>query len=281
MKDLPEESEFTRYYRQFPDYNLTTAESMEYLRRIMDGDRAAKDTFINCNMRLVMFCVLKYVKHDDPRAMDLVGEGTLGLYRAIDKFDVTRNFKFSTYAVHWIKSKIRRALRKFKKERSTVINNLAKQYDTAKTILTLAIKEMPSEQAIQNYLGWDNHTMRLYHKFNDDRALICHIQEDTPPLPSNVEPPSALVEDIDMSDRLTAALMRLNPVESDIIRRYYGYGINKQTYDEIGRFYGMTKEWVRQTEGKALRKLFILVMEGQIPPDLLKPKDPSPEEEGS
>ena len=279
-KPSNEDSDFARYYKNFPDYDLTTKQSRDYLSRIKEGDGEAFEIFVKYNMRLVMFRVLQYVKHDDPRAMDLVSEGTIGLYKAIEKFDLTLGFKFSTFAVWWINCKIRRALRGFQRERSTVIKNLSKQFETARTILRLATDGNPSDEAIANYLQWDNHTLRTFRKFNDDRTLIGYLKDQAPSHPAKGDPPDTEALHLDLSDKLGQALARLSPVEEDIVRRYYGLGCAKKTYEEIGNFYGMTKEWVRQRENKSLRKLYILIHEDKIPIEFFIKEGSSPDEKG-
>lgn len=261
-----EKSDFTLYYEKFKNIpTLKPDEERELLVRIADGDKEAERIFINANVRLVMFRVLQFVSHEDPRAMDLVSDGTMGLLKAVRRFDVSRGFRFSTYAVWWINCYIRRQLMFFKKERTGTLGNLNKQYESAVRVLKVTLGGTPAPEDVAHYLNWSTNTLRIYQKFRTDPQLISHLTSTSPNLPSNEEGPAECAAKRDTKSQITTMLSRLAPVEEDVIRRYYGLGHMKHTYDQIAAFYDMTKEWVRQTEVKALRKLFILYKEKDIP----------------
>jgi RNA polymerase primary sigma factor len=264
---IQDKSEFSKYYDIFKKIPLLgPKEERELMIKVKTGDQEARKTFVSSNIRLVMFRVLKYCAHDDPRAMDLVSEGTLGLMRAIELFDVSKNFRFSTYAVWWINCYIRRSIRFFKREKPLILASLHQQFRQADHELKMN-GIIPSEEQIAAYLGWDQYALKLYQKYREAPEFNAYIAGDVAD-----DIPDAMVETINRKDvqiLLDSKFKRISSIEEDIIRRYYGIGHEHQTYDQIGEFYRMTKEWVRQAETKALRKLFILLNENKISEDVV------------
>lgn len=279
------ESDLSRYYetlRQIP--TLSDKEEKELLKKAKKGDKVAYQKFIASNMRLVISRSLRFCARDDPRIMDLISEGTLGLIRAVDQFDCKRGFRFSTYAVWWVESYIRKAIRFFQKETHATVLNLRKKYKTAETIMTAATGEIPTDEEVADYLKWPSHLLAIYRKYADPRVKISHDPLILEMAASQESAPDTAPVRRDASKAVGKILAKLTTIEEDILRRHYGIGYPEETYKSIADFYGLAKERIRQIENNALRKLFVLLKEKEIPPDLLEKlrgdnvEDPPPED---
>lgn len=264
------ESDLNNYYeafRQIP--TLDEKEEKALIKRAKRGDKEAYQKFLASNMRLVISRALKFCSRDDPRIMDLVSEGTLGLIKAVDRFDGKRGYRFSTYAVCWIESYIRKAIRFFQKETHATVLNLRKRYRTAETILIAATGVIPTDEEVADYLRWPSHLLTIYRKYADPRVKISHDPLILDSAASPEEAPDASPERRDISQSVRNLLAKLSPIEEDILCRHYGIGMKDETYKSIADFYGLAKERIRQIENNALRKLFVILKEKEIPPDLL------------
>lgn len=257
-----EPTEFREYYEHFKVIpTLKEDEEKSLLKRAQRGDQAAYEKFINSNIRLVMYRVLRFCSQADPRAMDLVSEGTLGLIKAVDQFDLSRNFRFSTYAVWWIDSFIRRAIRFFSKETITAQQTLSKKFDRARKVLFLAVGCQPTDEEVARYLNWPSYMLRMYRTYAEDGTTISHLKDPSATIKSGCQEPGYFASKRDMSDKIDEVLSKLSPEEAYIIRTHFGIGQEEGTYKDIASFFGLSKERIRQTENDALRKLFILLRE--------------------
>lgn len=265
------ESDLNKYYetfRQIP--TLNEEEEKKLIRKAKKGDKEAYQKFLASNMRLVISRSLKFCSRDDPRIMDLISEGTLGLIQAVDQFDPKRGYRFSTYAVWWIESYIRKAIRFFQKETHATVLNLRKKYKTAETILLAATGEMPTDEEVADYLKWPSHLLVIYRKYADPRVKISHDPLILDSAPTLTEAPDEAPTRKDIGWAIRDILSKLSTIEEDILSRHYGIGVPEETYKSIADFYGLAKERIRQIENNALRKLFVLLKEKEIPPDLLE-----------
>lgn len=268
---------YDTFKKKFPI--LSDKEQKKLLRRIRRGDREAYHLFINSNMRLVFSRVLRFCAGDDPRAMDLVSEGTLGLMQAIERFDYRRNYRFSTYAVWWIECMIRKAIKFFQKERRATLGNLKRKFDAASHILSAADSRAPSDESVVAYLKWPPSVLDLLKKHRKKDALILHSEIIVSLAESSEEPPDAEPVRADLRQAIDKLLAKLTPIEENIVRGHYGIGCQEETYTSIAAFYGLAKERIRQIENTALRKLFVLLREKDIPVELFKSPDGDDEEE--
>lgn len=267
-------SSFPEFCELFREARLLEPdEEQDLIRKIRTGDAAALDLFVFSNMKLVISRALRFCGPKDPRLIDLISDGSIGLVWAIDKFDLSKGFQFSTYAVWWIDSFVRKGLKFFKRETSNPITDLKIHYQRAFDILRAATGQTPTEGEVAKFLQWPRYILRTYQKFTDDRVMVDHGIENT--LPDKGKSPIDTVILNESKDRIEAVLHKLSPVHEDIIRRRYGIGYHEETLTDIASFYGLAKERIRQKEADALRELFVLLSEnkGDEPKEEPEPKD--------
>lgn len=264
-------SEFQEYYEAFRLKKPYTAKfERAMLRKIKAGDVAAKQEFIEHNMRLVLSCVLRFVKSTDPKAMDLVSAGTLGLIKAIDDFKISKTNRFSTYAVWWIKARIRKELGHIKPR---IYQNklMHAQYRAAAETLRSRIHRDPAQEEVFAELGWSKNAIEKFSAESERQivpieSVITDADEgDVTDNALTLAADEAVLDPVYMAEdcaRLHRALNQLTPVLEDIIRRHYGLDfVDTATYDELAAFYGFTRERVRQLENEGLRKLWLILNE--------------------
>lgn len=275
------DSELKAYYEIFKAIpTLCEKDEKALLKKVKRGDKKAYQDFISANVRLVISRALRFCARDDPRIMDLISDGTLGLIRAVEQFDCSRNYRFSTYAVWWIDSYIRKSIRFFQKETHATIQNLKKKFKSAETILLMATGETPTDEEVALYLKWPPYLLQIYQKYSDPKIKISHDPLVMDAAASQEGDPDEIPIQKDAAKAVAVILSRLTPVEEDVLRRHYGIGCKEETYKDIAVFYGFAKERVRQIENQALRKLFVLLKEKEIPFEfLMKPEGDDSEEE--
>lgn len=262
------DDDFSAYYEKLKKIpTLSEEEERSLLKKIKRGDMEAYRHFIASNMRLVISRVLTFCDSRDPRAMDMVSDGALGLIRAVERFDCSKPYRFSTYAVFWINSFIGKSMKFFQKETNATITNLRKKFKLAYTILRVATGEEPTDEEVAAYLRWPSYTLAAYQKHANPKTTISHDQMLIDSVPARNSTPDEIPAIKDTEHKLSKFLGELTATEEDIVRRHYGIGCEEETYRSIAEFYGLTKEMIRQIENKALRKLFVMLKENNIPPD--------------
>jgi RNA polymerase primary sigma factor len=244
---------------------LTREQECAFARRLRDGDKSARQELIQCNLRLVVSVARQY-ENQGMQILDVIEEGNIGLMRAVERFDPDMECRFSTYAVHWIKQSIRRALlekvknirvpaymaelvarwKKFSRDKPHVtdIEEIVKALKLPRENIKLIQRIMRTSLINGNNLDTDD-VSELSGFFEDNH--------------SGSEPEAAMQSSEDVSI-LQSRLGMLTKREADILR--YRYGLDDfpvLTLEEIGKIFRLTRERVRQIEAKSLGRLRDLI----------------------
>ena len=246
----------------FPIYDLKVV--YQNLEKIEKEVQQAKRILIEANLRLVVSFARRYIGMGLSFA-DLIQEGNIGLMRAVDRFDYTRGFKFSTYATWWIRQAITRALAdqtrtirlpvhmiEAMNKMSKAANQLFHELDREPTPEELAKKlELPLEK-VNDILKLAKEPISFETPIGDDNeSTLTELIEDT----SNELPIDKAIK-VELNENIEKVLAMLTPKEAEIIKKRFGiFNGMTQTLEAIGKEYDVTRERIRQIEVKALRKL--------------------------
>lgn len=253
------------YMREMGQFSMLSAdEEIKLANRIAEGDQSAKNELVEANLRLVVSLARHYQGCGLPY-QDLIQEGNIGLIKAAEKFDVSKGFRFSTYASWWIKQALSRAIadqsrtiripvhmteniNKFKKTERELLNQLNREPKIKEIADAMGISEKQAKE-IQSYIV--EPTSLDIQVGDDDDTTIGSFIEDT----HFINPESAYIKESN-GDVINAVLDTLSDREANILRLRFGIGGKKaMTLEEVGKEYGLTRERIRQIEAKALRKL--------------------------
>lgn len=262
-----EDTVLSNYLREISDYRqLSASEERELAKRAHEGDTKAKNKLIRAHLKLVVTIAKKAIHTSNLPMIDLIQEGNLGLMVAADKFNYKLGYKFATYASWWIKQAMFKAISeqghcmkipvyiqetlskfsKIKREMEHEANGQVKTHDVAKkmdiapdkidTFLSAYSKTISIEHGLQNA---DGKEMSVADIIEDERAGVNEKIEL-----------ESLKQDIRM------VVSTLKDREQEVVRLRFGLDdVAKHTLEEIGNIYGVTKECIRQTEMRALKKL--------------------------
>lgn len=260
-----ESQSIDRYLQEIGKYPLLTAEEeIELAKRIKKGDRAAYDKLVRSNLRFVV-SVAKQYQNQGLALGDLINEGNLGLMKAAERFDETKGFKFISYAVWWIRQSILQAIAdktrliRLPNNREGLINKINRIINELTQLYgrEVSLEEVAEElgldiEEITEALGISVKPVSIDSPFTqgDDTKYIDVLSNEV------IDAPDKKLNQESLKTEIERVLSTLNEREAEVIRLYYGIGMeNNLTLEEIGEKFNLTRERVRQIKEKAIKKL--------------------------
>ena len=245
---------------------LTTIEEREIAKRVARGDEEARQKLIKANLRLVVSIAKRYVNRSPQLGiLDLIQEGNLGLFRAVQKFDYRKGFKFSTYATWWIRQAITRALADHSRTIRIPVHMVEtiSKYTQARRKLMQELGREPLAEEVAIEMGVNVEKIRHIQKISQEViSLESPVgEEEDSTLSEFIEDektlsPSQVVSRELLKDQIREVLNDLTERERKILELRFGLrDSTPHTLEEVGKIFGVTRERIRQIEAKALEKI--------------------------
>lgn len=243
---------------------LSPEEEIELATRMAQGDKSAEDRLKLANLRLVVSIAKRYVGRG-MQFLDLIQEGNLGLIKAVDKFDYTKGYKFSTYATWWIRQAITRSIA----DQARTIRipvHMVETITKVKKVSSQLLHENghePTAQEIADKMGMSVEKVREIQRISQDPVSLetpigeeedSHLGDFLPD--ENAPAPADMATKNLLNEKLNELISQLQPREAQVIRLRYGLIDGRpRTLEEVGQLLNVTRERIRQIETKAIGKL--------------------------
>ncbi len=269
--DIQVERLYMRDLRKLPV--ITVEEEKAYARKVAEGNPEARRKMIEANLRLVVKIARRYV-NQGLSLLDLIEEGNIGLIKAVEKFNLAKECRFSTYATWWIKQSIERAIANHSRTIRLPVH-VSSRVNRVSKIISMYVEKYgrePSLEEISQESGFRTDFVRnLFTMAIKTYSLESYIDENSKltleeviPNPDNLEP-LAILEHTRRMEEVASWLDTLNTDERKVILLRFGLdGDEPQTLELIGKTFGVTRERIRQIEQKALNKLRKIVKRRNI-----------------
>lgn len=244
---------------------LSKEEELELAVRIEEGDELAREKMINANLRLVVTVAKRHVRGSNMGFLDLIQEGNIGLMKAVEKYDYHKGYKFSTYAMWWIRQAVTRAIADQSRTIRIPVHmkeQMGKVTKASRKFLVDTGRE-PSVEELSEIMGIPEERMREIVKlYGDTISLDTPVGDDEDCMlkdfvaDENMPEQFETVEHVMLGDELDKLLSGLTEREQRIIRLRFGFVDGRiWTLEQVGKEYHVTRERIRQIEVKALRRL--------------------------